>query len=80
MPPAPHAKPGPDAPNPLSQTLKQETNPPSGTSAGEGEDENETKIITVTGVDLSTLPFSMEQIKEAVFELERQIQLEAQTD
>lgn len=36
-------------------------------------EDGESKVTTVTGVDLSTLPFSVEQIKEAIYQCEMQI-------
>ena len=39
----------------------------------EGE---ELQLVTVTGVELESLPFTVEQIKEAIFELSIQLHME----
>jgi len=36
-------------------------------------EDGESKVTTVTGVDLASLPFTVEQIKEAIFQCELQI-------
>jgi hypothetical protein len=47
--------------------------------AGQPSEEQEApQIVTVTNVKLSELPVSFEEIKEAVFELARSIQMQDQ--
>lgn len=54
----------------------QATSPQSPPKPDDGMDEGEPQIITVTGVDLSTLPFTTEQVKEAVYQLEIMIRMD----
>jgi len=40
------------------------------------EEGEEMQLVTVTGVELESLPFTTEQIKEAIFELSIQLHME----
>jgi len=49
----------------------------SGNNSVNGNEENEDlQLVTVTGIELESLPFTVEQIKEAIFELSIQLHME----
>ena len=58
---------------PMTDPLSANSGNNSVSANAEGE---EMQLVTVTGIELESLPFTVEQIKEAIFELSIQLHME----